>query len=103
MDGWMKEHHEKDCYPPTIIHITDGEFNHSTKETVIQKANELKAMFTNDGNVVLFNIHFTANLNANSVACPIEKVNWVVMRMLRRFLTCRVYCQNDIIKILRDV
>jgi hypothetical protein len=30
-------------------------------------------MFTNDGNLVLFNIHFTANLNANSVACPIEK------------------------------
>ena len=73
MDGWMKEHHEKDCYPPTIIHITDGEFNHATKETVIQKANELKAMFTNDGNVVLFNIHFTANLNADSIACPINK------------------------------
>ena len=73
MDAWMKEHHEKDCYPPTIIHITDGEFNHATKDTVIQKANELKAMFTNDGNVVLFNIHFTSNLNADSVACPIDK------------------------------
>ena len=73
MDAWMKEHHEKDCYPPTIIHITDGEFNHATKDAVIQKANELKAMFTNDGNVVLFNIHFTSNLNADSVACPIDK------------------------------
>ena len=73
LDEWMKEHHEKDCYPPTIIHITDGEFNHATRETVLQKANELKAMFTNDGNVILFNIHFTADLNANSVACPITK------------------------------
>lgn len=73
LDEWMKEHHDKDCYPPTIIHITDGEFNHATKEEVMQKANELKAMFTNDGNVILFNIHFTANSDVDSVACPIGK------------------------------
>lgn len=73
LDDWMLEHHEKDCYPPTVIHITDGDFNHASKEEVMQKANELKSMFTNDGNVILFNIHFTANLNANSVACPISK------------------------------
>ena len=30
-------------------------------------------MYTNDGNVILFNIHFTADLDADSVACPISK------------------------------
>ena len=70
---WMIDHHEKDCYPPTVIHITDGVFNHASKEDVIQKANELKSMFTNDGNVILFNIHFTPDLDASSVACPIAK------------------------------
>ena len=70
---WMIDHHEKDCYPPTVIHITDGEFNHASKEEVMQKANELKSMFTNDGNVILFNIHFTDDLDAESVACPIAK------------------------------
>ena len=39
----------------------------------MQEANELKSMFTNDGNVILFNIHFTANQNAKPVACPINK------------------------------
>lgn len=73
LDEWMKEHHEKDCYPPTVIHITDGEFNHATKEEVMQKANELKAMFTNDGNVILFNVHFAPESSAEPVACPIEK------------------------------
>lgn len=73
LDEWMKDHHEKDCYPPTVIHITDGEYNHATKEMVIQKANELKAMFTNDGNVILFNIHFTADNSLKPIACPIEK------------------------------
>lgn len=73
LNQWMKEHHDKDCYPPTIIHITDGEFNHASKEEVMLKANELKAMFTNDGNAILFNIHFTAEHDAESVACPINK------------------------------
>ena len=73
LSDWMIDHHEKDCYPPTIIHITDGWFNHATKEEVMQKANELKAMFTNDGNVILFNIHFTSDTDAESVACPIDK------------------------------
>lgn len=73
LDEWMKEHHEKDCYPPTIIHITDGAFNGTTKDEVVQKANELKAMFTNDGNVILFNIHFTAQNTDKVVACPINK------------------------------
>ena len=73
LSDWMIDHHEKDCYPPTVIHITDGVFNHASKEEVVQKANELKSMFTNDGNVILFNIHFTADLNAESVACPIIK------------------------------
>lgn len=72
LSQWMEEHHDKDCYPPTIINITDGEFNGAPKESVLQQANELKSMFTNDGNVILFNIHFTAGKSAEEVACPIE-------------------------------
>ena len=63
LEQWMEKHHDKDCYPPTIIHITDGVYNGATKEEIQQKANELKSMFTNDGNVLLFNIHITANNN----------------------------------------
>lgn len=59
LDNWMQLHHDQDCYPPTIIHITDGLYNGATKEEVQQKANELKSMFTNDGNVLLFNIHIS--------------------------------------------
>lgn len=69
---WMEKHHDKDCYPPTIINITDGEFNGAKREEVLQQANELKSMFTNDGNVILFNIHFSASKSAAEVVCPIE-------------------------------
>ncbi len=72
LDQWMQDHHEKDCYPPTIINITDGQFNHATREQIVQQANELKAMFTNDGNVLLWNIHITPN-NMEQVLLPIGK------------------------------
>ena len=64
LDQWMKEHHDKDCYPPTIINITDGQFTQVTREQVVQQANELKAMFTNDGNVLLWNIHITPDMSS---------------------------------------
>lgn len=73
LSEWMKEHHEKDCYPPTIINITDGWFNGASKDYVLQQANELKSMFTNDGNVILFNIHITDEDTIESIACPIMK------------------------------
>ena len=69
---WMTVHHDKDCYPPTIINITDGEFNGAKHEELLQMANEIKSMFTNDGNVILFNIHFTAGKSTEEVVCPIE-------------------------------
>lgn len=72
LDKWMTEHHEKDCYPPTIINITDGQFNHTKRDQIVQQANELKAMFTNDGNVLLWNIHITPD-NLEQVLLPIGK------------------------------
>ncbi|MBD5279041.1 MAG: DUF4433 domain-containing protein [Bacteroides sp.] len=72
LDSWMEKHHDQDCYPPTIIHITDGLYNGASKSEVQQKANELKSMFTNDGNVILFNIHITPD-NDNGFTFPKSK------------------------------
>ncbi len=74
LEKWMKEHHEKDCYPPTIINITDGAFNGiaNPREVNTQLANELKALFTNDGNVLLWNIHVTPD-SQEQVLLPISK------------------------------
>lgn len=72
LEQWMEKHHEKDCYPPTIINITDGAFNGTSRDFVLQQANELKSMFTNDGNVILFNIHFSGSKSADEGVCPVE-------------------------------
>lgn len=72
LEDWLKDYHDKDCYPPTIINITDGEFNKVSKDVVLQKANELKSMFTNDGNIILYNIHISPS-DASVVFCPASK------------------------------
>lgn len=72
LDSWLAEHHEHDCYPPTIINVTDGVFNGTTRENLVQQANELKAMFTNDGNILLWNIHITPD-RLEQILLPISK------------------------------
>ena len=72
LSHWMEKHHNEDCYPPTIINITDGEFNGTTKDYMLQLSNEIKSMFTNDGNVILFNIHITPS-STNGLTFPITK------------------------------
>lgn len=59
LEEWLEEHHDKDCYPPTIINITDGAYNGTTREEMLQISNEIKSLSTNDGNVILFNIHIS--------------------------------------------
>lgn len=69
LETWLKTHQNKDCYPPTIINITDGEYNGVSRDEMQQLANQLKSMFTNDGNILLFNVHVTAS-NTESVQFP---------------------------------
>ncbi|MEE0083992.1 MAG: DarT ssDNA thymidine ADP-ribosyltransferase family protein, partial [Paludibacteraceae bacterium] len=72
LEDWMKVHQNKDCYPPTIINITDGEYNGTSDATMIQLSNELKSMFTNDGNALFFNIH-VAPEQEEPIVFPSEK------------------------------
>ena len=72
LDKWMATHQNRDCYPPTIINITDGIYNGTTHENIEQLANEIKSMFTNDGNVLFYNIHIIPN-SADCITFPTAK------------------------------
>lgn len=72
LEDWLNKHQNKDCYPPVIINITDGEYNGVGYDTMIQLSNELKSMYTNDGNVLFFNIHIVPNLD-ESLMFPSDK------------------------------
>lgn len=65
IDIWIKQH--PDCFPPTVIHITDGE---STDGNPTNEMQNLTNLASSDGNVLLFNLHLSDNPNARTVEFP---------------------------------
>ena len=63
LDDWIAAH--PDSFPPTVIHITDGA---STDGNPTSRLQDLTALSTSDGNVMLFNIHLSATENAKPVS-----------------------------------
>ena len=60
--GWCEDH--RDSYPPTILHVTDGQSTDGSPEEV---ADALRAVATRDGAALLFNMHVTAAGGLESV------------------------------------
>ncbi len=54
-------------FPPIVIHITDGE---ATDGEPTERIRSLTNIATSDGNVLLFNIHMSANPDATPVSFP---------------------------------
>lgn len=77
LSQWIAAHQQS--FPPIVIHITDGE---SQDGDPIPYADAVKALATNDGNVLLFNCHlsmqasdsFVFPSNEPAVADPLAKV-----------------------------
>ena len=56
VDGFLKAH--ADCFPPAVIHITDGE---STDGDPTAAMSKITALRSSDGGVLLFNLHISSN------------------------------------------
>lgn len=54
------------CFPPVVIHITDGE---STDGDQTEEMNKLTSQASTDGNVILFNLH-TNSRSVNPISFP---------------------------------
>lgn len=52
---WCNNHER--CYPPTVIHVTDGASGDGDPEII---AHQLQQISTNDGQCLLFNLHIDA-------------------------------------------
>jgi hypothetical protein len=52
IDTWLSQH--PNCFPPIVINITDGEASDGDPSTA---ADEVRKLKSNDGDVLLFNIH----------------------------------------------
>jgi hypothetical protein len=65
LSQWISEYVH--CFPPVVIHITDGE---STDGDPTHAMEQLRALATDDGNVLLFNLHISRNPNAVNLSFP---------------------------------
>jgi hypothetical protein len=68
IETWLNQH--PDCFPPTIIHVTDGESTDGDPSSEMQK---LISKSSTDGNVLLFNLHLSNNPNAREIVFPGNK------------------------------
>lgn len=68
ISGWLNENPY--CFPPVVIHITDGE---STDGDPTEEMNRLTSQTSNDGNVILFNLHTNAR-STNPISFPGSEV-----------------------------
>lgn len=62
---WLDQHPE--CFPPVVIHITDGESTDGDPTSVMKSLTGLRS---SDGNVLLFNIHVSSDSSSTPVAFP---------------------------------
>ena len=64
LGGWVSGH--PDSYPPMVINVSDGEAGDGDPEPLAQ---EIMALETNDGNILLYNVHLS-EMAANPVQYP---------------------------------
>jgi hypothetical protein len=62
--AWCDSH--ADCYPPTVLHVTDGESTDGDPEEI---ATHLPQIRTNDGGSLMFNLH-VSSLGADPIRFP---------------------------------
>ncbi len=62
---WLNDH--PDCFPPIVIHVTDGEATDGDPQS---RLDGLTRLNSSDGDVLLFNIHLSANPDAQPVCFP---------------------------------
>ena len=61
LNKWFADPQHKTCFPPTVLHITDGE---PTDGDPTELGRKIAAMGEGDGKVLLYNCHISADRTA---------------------------------------
>lgn len=70
-EAWINWGNHRDCHPPIVINISDGEATDSgiNDQKLKQAVNNLKSLSTNYGGVNIFNIHISSQ-SGDSILFP---------------------------------
>lgn len=70
---WCSRIDNATSFPPVVFNITDGEATDCAEEDILTVANEIRALGTADGHVLLINIHIANDHTGFSVFFPSEE------------------------------
>ena len=72
-ERWCRKVHNRHSYPLTIFNITDGEASDGDSEDLLDISDKIKQLHTDDGNVLLLNIHISSHEGNEPVIFPASK------------------------------
>ncbi len=69
---WVARPENADSFPPVVFNLTDGEATDGHNDELIAVAERIRSLATNDGNVLLINIHITT-AQQSPLFCPTDE------------------------------
>ncbi len=85
---WCAEPAHAGSFPPVVFNITDGEATDCDEEELRAVCEQIKALRTTDGNVLLINIHIAASGMRHTVFFPSEEEAGYPNRYARLLYDC---------------
>lgn len=69
---WCANEANYDSFPPTVIHISDGHPTDCNLSEMVDAANRIKSLHTNDGEVLMINIHLESQEHSTKLLFPTD-------------------------------
>jgi len=86
--AWCARTENAESFPPVVFNITDGEATDCDAEELRAVAQQIRALGTADGNVLLINIHIAADESGRTVFFPTEEEAGYPNRYARLLYDC---------------
>ena len=86
--AWCAEAAHAASFPPIVFNITDGEATDCDEEELRTVCDQIKALRTTDGNILLVNIHITAGETPQTAFFPSEEEPRVPTRYAALLYDC---------------
>lgn len=85
---WCSREENRVSFPPIVINITDGEASDCSDAELLDICSQVRAVSTEDGNVLLLNIHITSSDALPSIIFPMADELLAVSRHARTLAEC---------------
>lgn len=103
---WTARRENAESFPPVVFNITDGEATDGTAEELHGVSDELRSLATNDGQVLLINIHIAPALEGQACCFPTETEQAHLPRLARQLYDCSSpmpECFNEAIRSIKGL